>query len=282
MMNQSIMKVDFLSKVIDLVHRGLYQEAFSVSKQLFHDYFLTYQTLVPILPLLIKASHLSHSYHAGVQLHGFSIKAALLPDTVVSNSLISMYSKFSEITSARKLFDEMPQRDTVTWSSMVMGSVENGCLDEALGLFKQMRACGCTLKPELAACVLSACSQMGEVKLGREIHGLSIVQGMILESVILSTAIVNLYMKCRGFRSALCVFDQMEVRNEVSWTAMVDGCAANDEYEMAIACFRTMQAEGMTPNRVTLISTLPACAALRRIKHGKEIHGFRKHYLLPL
>ncbi|GAB4830747.1 hypothetical protein Ancab_004779 [Ancistrocladus abbreviatus] len=273
-MKQNLIKIDFCSEVIELVQKGLYQEALSLSKQLLYHSSFTQEAITPILPSLIKASSLSQSHHAGLQLHSLAIKTASISDLVVSNSLISMYAKFLHIQSACELFDTMPERDIISWNSLIMGYIQNGCFTKALELFKQMCANGHTPKPELTASILSTCSRMGELKPGREIHGMVIVSGLMSESVFLSTSMVDFYMRCGDLRSAFWIFDQMMERNEVAWTAMISGCTANHEYEMAIDCFLAMQAAGIKANRVTLISVLPACAELGLIKHGKEIHGY--------
>ncbi|GAB2224733.1 hypothetical protein Droror1_Dr00005503 [Drosera rotundifolia] len=266
-------RLDFPTKIIQLINQHHHQEAFSFTKLLLNSSFFTHQSLVPILPSLIKASHLSNSRHVGTQLHCYSIKHAIGSDVVVSSSLISMYAKFSDIIDARKVFDEMSARDDVAWNTMIMGEIGNGRFDEALGLFRGMWVDRYVLKPEVVASVVRVCCMVGEVRMGREIHGLSVVLGMVSQSEFLGTAMVDFYMKCGNPRSAFCVLEEMRVRSEVPWTAMIDGCAANEEYGMAVDCFRAMQAEGVTGNRVTLISLIPACAKLGMTKHVKEIHG---------
>jgi pentatricopeptide repeat protein len=81
-------------------------------------------------------------------------------------------------------------------------------------------------------------------------------------------------MRCHSSFVALRVFQGMEVKNEVSWTAMIFGCTANQDYDMAINCFQTMQVEGIKPSRVTLLTVLSAFAELGYLEHGREVHGY--------
>ncbi|KAL8137272.1 hypothetical protein V2J09_003273 [Rumex salicifolius] len=256
--------------------RGRYQEAFRLfqyNQKVHHD------TIFYMLPSLFKGCCHSNSYHGATQLHSLAIKSAAITHLVVSNSLLSVYSKFSHVQSARQLFDEMPHRDTITWNSLIMGTIQNGLLTEALRLFKKMCAFGYVPKPELIASILSICTRIdGCLRFGREIHGFVVSSGIVMmpQSVFLSTALVDLYMQ--GSESDLNyahnVFGQMQFRNEVSWTAMIGGFAAKGVYEKALEYFRAMQTEGFKANRVTLISIMPVCARLGSIVLEKEIHGY--------
>lgn len=162
---------------------------------------------------------------------------------------------------------------------MINAYLQNGCLVQALETLKDVYLLGLVPKPELLASMVSMCGRrkMGS-RIGRQIHSLLLVDGRILQteqhSGFLSTALVDFYFRCGDTLMALSVFDGMEVKNEVSWTAMISGCTANEDYDVAFACFRAMQTEGVNPNRVTLIALLPACARPGFVKYGKEIHGY--------
>lgn len=157
---------------------------------------------------------------------------------------------------------------------MINAYLQNGCLEEALEMLKGVYLLGLVPKPELLASMVSLCGRKMGSRIGRQIHALVVVDGRIEHSVVLSTALVDFYFRCGDALMASRVFDGMEVKNEVSWTAMISGCIANLDYNAAFARFRAMQVEGVDPNRVTLIALLPACAKPGFVKHGKEIHGY--------
>ncbi|KAM1924863.1 hypothetical protein ACFX13_032210 [Malus domestica] len=260
-------------KIKDLVSKGLYDQTLHLYKLQLHPHGLHAKT--SILPSIIKACSYAMSCHFGLQLHCVALKSGSDSDLVVSNSLISMYAKFTTVEAARQMFDEMPERDTITWNSMINCYLQNGHLEKGLQVLKQMHFYGFVPKAELIAGIMSVCARSGELRrLGREIHGLVVVHGMIKESGFLSTALVDLYMRFRDSSMALHVFYHMEVKNEVSWTALVSGCIANHNYGTALDCFRSMQVEGLKPNRVTVLAILPACAELGLVEHGKEIHAY--------
>lgn len=261
------------NKFKDFESKKLYDQLLQFYK--YHLHLTGHNVNTLILPSVIKACSDSHSYlHYGLQLHCFALKSGSDSDQVTSNSLITMYAKYSKIESAYLMFDKMPHRDIISWNSIINCLAQSGYYTLSLKMLKQMYLCGFVPKPELIAGVLSLCAQSGDLSVGRQIHALVIVHGIVQESVFVSTALLDLYFKCHELMTALRVFDRMEIKNEVSWTAMISGCIDNKKYDMAIDCFRAMQREGVKPNRVTLLVALLACTESKFIEYGKAIHGY--------
>lgn len=254
-----------------LLSKGLYHHTLQLFIQLHH---FGHSSIPFFLPSVIKATSSAQCHVFGTQLHCLALKIGSHSESVVSNSIITMYAKFSDVESARQVFDTMPHRDPITWNSMINGYLQNGCLEEALEVLKDVYLVGLVPKPELLASVVSMCGRKMGSRIGRQIHALLFVDERIGQSVFLSTALVDFYFRCADSLMALRVFHGMEVKNEVSWTAMISGCIANQDYDEAFACFRVMQAERVCPNRVTSIALLPACGEPGFVKLGKEIHSY--------
>lgn len=264
---------DVNRKVKDLVFKGLNDQALKLYKNQLHLHGRT--TSSSVLPSVIKACSQSQTHRLlGLQLHCYILETGSDSESVVSNSLISMYAKFSDTICARNVFDTMPQKDTISWNSMINCFIHNGYGIQSIDMFKEMYKLGFVPKSELIASILSVCVQTGCFRLGIDIHALITVDERIEESVFLSTALLDLYWRCQDAMTAFSVFNRMEVKNEVSWTAMISGCVADHNYDMALDFFKAMQVEGIKPNRVTLIAILPACAKVDCSKHGKEINGY--------
>ncbi|EEF40650.1 pentatricopeptide repeat-containing protein, putative [Ricinus communis] len=253
-----------------------------VSKGLNHQILKFYKELhssdiyanAYIIPSVIKACSFSNCHHFGIQLYSIVLKSGLDSDFVICNSFISFYAKSSCTESALKVFDTMPLKDPISWNCIINGYFQNGYFTQGFIMFKEMYECGIVPKPELVASVVSVCVRLGDMKLGRAIHALVLIDGRIAKEIFVLTSLVDWYFKSGDSLMALRVFDQIEVKNVVSWTALVSGCSANLDYNMALDCFRAMQINGVRPNRVTLIAILPAFAELGCAKTGKEIHGY--------
>ncbi|CAH8355666.1 unnamed protein product [Eruca vesicaria subsp. sativa] len=272
----SRLNLDLGNKLKRLVSEQLHDEALRLYKQKIHP--LGTNGFTSILPSVIKASSFQQKepFLLNEQLHTLCLKSGADRDIIISNSIISMYAKFSNAFSARKVFDEMSKRDTVSYCSVVNCYIQDGLLCEAVELVKEMYFDGVVLKSELVASLLALCARVGRSrKVGRMLHALSLVDERMQGSVLLSTALVDMHLKFGDFATAFYVFEQMEVKNEVSWTAMISGCVANRSYEMGVGLFLEMQRENLRPNRVTVMSVLPACVELGcGLGMVKEIHGF--------
>ncbi|KAK6147510.1 hypothetical protein DH2020_018422 [Rehmannia glutinosa] len=262
------------SKIKRLVSEGLYDQALAFYVQHIHPFQLNTDTAF-IVPSITKACAHSHSHQIlGLQVHCNVLKNGFDSEFIVSNSLLSMYAKFSDTESAQKVFDEMPSRDTISWNSMINCYTQNGFLWEALKMFREMYVLGFVPKTELVASCLSTCVKSENWRLGRAVHALVFLDERIEYSSFVATSLVNFYWRFNDSDMAFRVFDRIVEKNEVSWTAMICGCIEYHDYVRAFACTRAMQFEDVKPNRVTLISILPVCAELHSIAHGKEIHGY--------
>ncbi|EPS63937.1 hypothetical protein M569_10844, partial [Genlisea aurea] len=207
----------------------------------------------------------------GQQIHCNAFKTAAVDssDPTVSNSLLAMYSKHRDTPSAVKLFDEMPHRDSVSWSSMINCYSRSGLSRKAMHTFTQMYSRGFAPTPELMAACLSACRKDENSKFGRAIHGLVFVDERVEDcSSFLASSLVDFYCKAHDLSTACCVFDRIPEKNVASWTAMICGWIQYGDHIRAIECLKAMQRENTEPNVVTLISVLPAVAP------GKEIHAY--------
>ncbi|OIV98311.1 hypothetical protein TanjilG_16638 [Lupinus angustifolius] len=209
----------------------------------------------------------------GIQLHGLVIGSGFEFDSQVANTLLAMYSKCGDLFYARKLFNTMPQIDTVTWNGLIAGYVQNGFTDEAVPLFKEMISTG--VKPDSItfASFLPSIVESGSIKRGKEIHSY-IVRHRLPFDVYLKSALIDIYLKGGDVDMALKIFQQNASVDVAVCTAMISGYVLNGLNIDAITVLRWLIQEGMTPNRLTMASVLPACAALASLKLGKELHCY--------
>eukprot|EP01018_Ginkgo_biloba_P004838 Gb_17076 [translate_table: standard] len=212
-------------------------------------------TLSSVLP---ACAH-SAASQEGQQIHNYIIKNAFESDIFVGNALVDMYAKCNKIEIARCVFDKMSQKDVVSWNSIIAGYTQNGDANEALQLFRQMQKNG--TKPNLTtvASGLSSCAQLATVQQGMEIHDYIIRSGFELD-IIVSNALIDMYAKCGSIWVAREVFDRMDQKDVVSWTAIITGCGMNGLGEEALTLFDQMQQTGLKPNHITFVAILSACS----------------------
>ncbi|XP_027353270.1 pentatricopeptide repeat-containing protein At4g21300 [Abrus precatorius] len=207
----------------------------------------------------------------GIQLHGLVISSGFEFDSQVANTLVAMYSKCGNLFDARKLFNTMPQTDTVTWNVLIAGFVQNGFADEAAPLFNAMISAG--VKPDSVtfASFLPSILESGSLKRCKEVH-CYIVRHRVPFDVYLKSALIDIYCKGGDVVMARKIFEQNTLVDIAVCTAMISGYVLNGLNVDAIHIFRWLVQEGMVPNSLTMASVLPACAALAALKLGKELH----------
>ncbi|KAK9108693.1 hypothetical protein Sjap_016753 [Stephania japonica] len=217
--------------------------------------------------------------------------------------MLAVHVKVGMLKHAKRLFDEMPERDVVSWNTMVIGYARNGRFDEALSFYAQLRGSSIGFNQFTFAGVLIMCVKLKDFGLTRQVHGQVLVAGF-MQNVVLSSSIVDAYARCFVLCDAQKLFDEMSVRdvlawttlvsgyakggdmasarrlfnempqrNPVSWTALIAGYARNALEGEALVLFREMTMNGIEPNQYTFSSSLCACAGIALLLHGKQIHA---------
>ncbi|KAM7253079.1 hypothetical protein ACFE04_008858 [Oxalis oulophora] len=211
--------------------------------------------------------------------HGKSLRIGFDSDVVVSNSLMAMYCKCDQFGEARKLFDEMPQRNVGSWNVIISAYVGSGDCNFDWGLVRNMRREG--LKPDAftVSSLLPLCtSHSGKWDYGKELHCFIVrneFDSGFGSDVHMGCCLIDMYTRGGRVVEARRVFDRLERRNVYTWTAIINGYVKNGEFYESLVLFREMQVrDRIKPNEVSLVSILPACSSLAGLMGGKQIHAF--------
>ena len=208
-------------------------------------------------------------------------KSLITRDVCIATSLITKYAKCGMHEKALEIFNELPVRNTVTWNALLCGYAQNGLGEEALKCLRLMRDAGVCPDEVTYTCTLKACGLLGSLEIGEEIDVEIREQGLLHEDVMLANALVDMYSKCGALERARNVFDQLHVRNVVTWSALIGGYARHGFGEEALKCFRHMNDARIRPNAVTYVCVLNACGIVGSLEIGKYIDAeVRKQGLL--
>ncbi|XP_022843584.1 pentatricopeptide repeat-containing protein At4g39530 [Olea europaea var. sylvestris] len=206
--------------------------------------------------------------HAQIILCGFENNVFL------SNVLISLYSKWESILSARCLFDRMPERNLVTWSSMISVYTQNGHSEDSLILFREYRkTCKESSNEYVLASVFRSCTELGSVENGTCLHSFIIKVGSD-NNAYLGTCLIDFYSKTSDMESARLVFDDMKLKNVVTWTVILTGFAKSGRGDISLNLFRHMVETEVVPDRYMISSVLVACSMLEFLEGGKQVHAY--------
>eukprot|EP01018_Ginkgo_biloba_P013169 Gb_21054 [translate_table: standard] len=224
-------------------------------------------TYVCLLQICTKKKALSE----GKLVHTHINDRGLMPDVFLGNTLVNMYAKCGSLVDACLVFNDMPKRDSYSWTVMIAAYCRHGFSREALALYYQMQQTGIQPNEFTFASVLSACANMSALEQGIEIHEETITTGF-QSNVFVESALVDMYAKCGRIEKARHIFDKMHQRNVVSWTAMIAGYVQNGKGVEALKLFREMQLTGVKPSSNTFASVLRACANMADLEHGIKVH----------
>ena len=209
----------------------------------------------------------------GGKVHGRIIKCGFDTDAIVETSLLRMYGKMGCLYNARKIFDGMPMKDVVLWSSIISCYVENEEASEGLDLFHRMICQGVEPDSVTMLSVAEACGDLGFLRLARLVHG-QVVTRTIKSEGSLDNSLIVMYTKCGDLRSAEKIFQNVTQRHTASWTAMITCYNQTGCFQEAIGVFLEMQESKVEPNSVTMMVVICSCARLGLLREGKLVHCF--------
>ncbi|KAF4388220.1 hypothetical protein F8388_021050 [Cannabis sativa] len=229
-------------------------------------------------PCVIKSSSALFDLRSGKQAHQQAMVFGLDFDLFVSSALVDMYSKCGELRDARVLFDCIPHRNVVSWTSMITGYVQNGDSHSSLSLFKEFlieegENVDVSIDPVVVVAVLSACSRVSEKEVTEGIHGFVVKRGFDGDLGVANT-LMDAYAKCSELRLSRKLFDGMFLKDVVSWNSMIAVYAQSGFSADALEVFYEMKKAGnMNYNAVTLSVLLLATAHSGTLRTGKCIHN---------
>ncbi|WCJ30054.1 Pentatricopeptide repeat (PPR) superfamily protein [Euphorbia peplus] len=218
------------------------------------------------------ADHLS--FRKGLEVHCLVFKVGFDLDVFVGNTLLLFYGNFGNLRDAKKVFDEMVERDIVSWNSILGVFSVNGFYREVLSLFCEMNLrSGFRPNTVSVISVLPVCAGLEDGVMTREVHCYVVKVGLDFE-VRVCNALVDAYGKCGNVECSRQVFDELIDKNEVSWNAIITSLAYLGHHKDALDMFRLMICAKVKPNSVTVSSILPVLVELELFDLGKEIHGY--------
>ncbi|KAH0464233.1 hypothetical protein IEQ34_007019 [Dendrobium chrysotoxum] len=233
---------------------------------------------------LLKSFAGSPAVREGMKAHALLVKNEFAgAPLLIKTGLVDMYFKCSRIGMAMKMFDEIPEKDIVSWGTAIAGFAHNKLRWEALECFRWMSSEGIEPNSVVITSVLPIIGELSRRDLGTEVHCYVLKRFRnYVKMVSIHSGLIDMYCKCKDMGSARRVFYASSERNEVSWTALMSGYASNNRLDQALRTIVWMQQEGIKPDVVSIATVLPVCARLKAWRQGQEIHGYSlKHGFLP-
>lgn len=228
-------------------------------------------------------------------------------DELTWTTMITGYARNDDLDSAQEIFYSMNENPVAVWNAMISGYVHHGLYPDAVDLFKKMNAEGIPHDEYTYTNVLGACADSGLFGHGKEIHARilrkEVKYGPDFSSSV-NNALVTLYCKCGKIREARHIFEQMPVRDIVSWNAILSGYinaaqiseateffrkmpqknlltwalmiaayAQNGLGEEGLKLLNQMKLEGFQPCDYAFAGAVTACSNLGALDQGRQLHA---------
>lgn len=224
-----------------------------------------------VFSVVLKACSELGDIDGGRRVHCEIVKVGS-PDGFVMTGLVDMYAKCGEVECSREVFDDIVDRNVVSWTSMIVGYMQNDYAEEGLVLFNQMRDGLVEGNQYTYGSIVTACTKLGALHQGKWVHGCLIKNGIEFNSFLVAS-LVDMYVKCHVIGDARSLFDEHHVIDLVSWTAMIVGYTQSGHPNEALELFTDEKWEAILPNAVTTASVLSSCAQLSFLNLGRSIHS---------
>ncbi|XP_008808560.1 pentatricopeptide repeat-containing protein At2g27610 [Phoenix dactylifera] len=207
----------------------------------------------------------------GKQLHSLCAKFGYGAVVGVGTSLVDMYMKCGCLDEGRKVFDRMPDRNVVTWTSLLTGYTQNGLQDTVLELFFQMQLEGIRPNPFTFASVVASAAARGAVERGKRAHSQLIKFGY-QSTIFVCNSLMSMYSKCGLVQEARRVFSGMANRDAVSWNSMIAGLVLNKYDFEALELFYRMRVAGVKATQLSFATVIKLCANLKQLVFARQLH----------
>jgi pentatricopeptide repeat protein len=225
-----------------------------------------------IFACTLKACGSTEDIAKGQELHTEIVKHGLEMELSVASSLIDLYGKCGLISTSKEIFDMIPRRDLVLWTSLMAGYAHHGYCKEALISFEHMKSEGFSPNCATFVCVVKSCANIGDAEKGREFHSVICKMGFERDLRVGNTLVV-MYAKCGYLPEAQYVFNHLQGRDTMSWNTLIMAYQEEGLYEEASNSFKQMQQEGICPNSSTFIARLKVSSNIGLTSKEMEIHA---------
>ncbi|KAJ9170306.1 hypothetical protein P3X46_018423 [Hevea brasiliensis] len=169
----------------------------------------------------------------GKWIDAYANSNCLKHNVVVCNALIDMYAKCGSICDARDIFNTMPNKTVVSWTTMIAGFALNGLFEEALDLFYRMVEL--ELKPNHITflAILQACTHGGFLEEGWECFNMMTKIYKISPGLDHYSCMADLLGRKGKLKEALKFIQDMPVEPDAAiWSGLLSACKTHQNIEI--------------------------------------------------
>lgn len=217
----------------------------------------------------IIASYASNGNDSDALACGSALDSQL--SVVATNAIAGIYNRSSRFQESKELLLRLETPDVVSWNVLLTACARNGDYAQAFDLFNHMRTLGHSVDKYTATSLLSICSKINNLSMGKSLHGLLVKTNAGSSDTLVHNILLDMYVKCGSLECCVKVFDEMDERNLISWTAVISGLGLHGRPHEALIWFKRMEEEGFVPDNVALLAVLSACRHGGLVEEGLRL-----------
>ncbi|KAF9626155.1 hypothetical protein IFM89_031282 [Coptis chinensis] len=277
-------KVSWTSMIAGFAEHGCADQAFHLFQEMVSEGMKPDRTT---LSAILMACSAVQSLQKGKEVHAYALNVGIGSDSLVGGGLVAMYSKCGALVSARKVFELMPRKDQVSWSSLVSGYAQNGYVEDSILLYHEMLVAGMDVDSFTVSSLLGIAATLTKADLGKKLHT-PVVKIGLSSDLSVGSSLITMYSKCGSIEDSYKVFDQIENPDLFTWTSMIIGYAQHGKGMEALRLFDLMRKKEVEPDSVTFVGVLSACSHSGLVEEGyshlnsmTKYHGIKpgsRHY----
>ncbi|KAL6987122.1 hypothetical protein U1Q18_012878 [Sarracenia purpurea var. burkii] len=223
-------------------------------------------------PQLLQISFGSEDFLLGQAIHGFLMKSGYHKDAFRGNNLVSLYVKFNRLDDAQRVFDEMLERNTISWTSIINGYSQINDVKSVFRMTRYMHKSHEELNEHTCSVILRACESPDEKICGEQIHGFVIKRGFC-ENVFVATSLVSMYSRSGHLDDAEKLFDDLAYVDVRCLNSMIMEYGNAGYGDKALWVFLELLLIGLEPNDYTFTNLISACSGAIGLEEGRQLHG---------
>ncbi|KAM7486635.1 hypothetical protein LguiA_002644 [Lonicera macranthoides] len=174
--------------------------------------------------VVLKACLGFEDYDLAIQVHGKVVQMGFDLYAVTGSAIVDMYAKCKKLKVSIHFFDEMPEKNWVSWSALIVGCVQNDEYFSGLELFKKMQNERVRVSQSTYASVFRSCAGLSALRFCSQLHGHAVKRNFGSD-IIAGTGTLDMYAKCDNLSDAKKLFKLLTNCNLQSHNAIIIGCA---------------------------------------------------------
>ncbi|XP_010062302.2 pentatricopeptide repeat-containing protein At3g14330 [Eucalyptus grandis] len=249
---------------------------------LYRDMLL--QCVVPskfALSMALKASADLTDLWVGKAVHAQVVKSGEDPDQAVYNALLNLYGECGSLEEALRVFEKMPEKNVISWNSLIAAFVEQNQVTEALSILRRMQRGGILFSWVTLTTILGACAAATALHSGKEVHA-QIVKSKARPDILVLNSLMDMYAKCGITDYCKKVFDQMQAKDLTTWNTLLNSYAVNGSMDETVKLFDAMTKSGIRPDAVTFVTLLSGCSHTGLTDEGRKLFDQMEDFKISL